>query len=43
VVRNTARRWQEIRRQLADAVLLFDGDDRTPAEIAEAALKKFGV
>jgi hypothetical protein len=31
------------RRQLADVVLLFDGDGRTPAEIAEAALEKFGI
>ena len=31
------------RRQLADAVLLFAGGNRSAAEIAEAALDKLGV
>jgi hypothetical protein len=31
------------RRQLADAVLLFVEDNRSAAEIAEAALRKLGI
>jgi hypothetical protein len=31
------------RRQLADAVLLFAEDNRSAAEIAEAALRKLGI
>jgi hypothetical protein len=31
------------RRQLADALLLFAEDNRSAAEIAEAALDKLGV
>ena len=31
------------RRQLADAVLLFAEGDRSAAEIAKAALQKFGI
>jgi hypothetical protein len=31
------------RRQLADAVLLFAEENRSPAEIAEAALRKLGI
>ena len=31
------------RRQLADAVLLFAGGNRSAAEIAEAALDKLGI
>jgi hypothetical protein len=32
-----------IRRQLADVVLRFEGDKRSAAEIAEAALRKLGL
>jgi hypothetical protein len=31
-----------IQRQLADVVLRFEGDNRSAAEIAEAALRKLG-
>jgi hypothetical protein len=31
------------RRKLADIVLLFEGDDRSAAEIAEAALEKLDI
>jgi hypothetical protein len=31
------------RRNLADTVLLFEGDDRSATEIAEAALGKLGI
>jgi hypothetical protein len=31
------------RRQLADAVILFAEDNRSAAEIAEAALRKLGI
>ena len=33
----------QIRRQLADVVLRFEGDTRSAAEIAEAALRKLGL
>ena len=31
------------RRQLADAILLFADDNRSAAEIAKVALRKFGI
>jgi hypothetical protein len=31
------------RRRLADVVLLFEGDNRSAAEIAEAALQELGI
>jgi hypothetical protein len=31
------------RRQLADAILLFAGDNRSAAEIAKVALQEFGI